>query len=438
MNVSAADICFWGIEGTGSHQAIALYNHLDSLPDEALLQTRLRAACAHFPKLQQRRSALHSNDWEVLPDIDFSYHLCFRQLPKGTTTEALHRLTAEEFSRGLDLDKPLWRIVVLHEPLQSNCVLLYLIHHSLADGMSGMALFYTLCDEHERPSTALNTKALRSFRRAGSWKMEKEKNALLRMLKDVLCKPAASSLQVSNSTKRRLHTLVVDEQRIKAARQTHSLSLNEVFLLAVTSALRSYLLAADEALRPCAALVPVNLREDHPIELLGNQLSAVRLILPVDVASLDEQIRTLRANLQYVQQQGSYAGYDRFSRILARLPYLLRLYALKSAARRIDCICTNAPGPNTARWIAGARINQTFGLPALMHSQGLGFAAIRYAKAVHFSIVTDATLANETLQQSLLDGLSIVFSTKPPQEEVCTSSSADNPQEEKKQIKTTA
>ena len=404
MNVSAADICFWGLDSPHSHQAIALYNVLDSRPDAEQLRDRLLQTIEVFPKLKKRRCPKPSSAWEPASDIDLNYHLQFKTLDNAyleNIDTAFQKQAEQEFSTPLDLDRPLWRIIVISHPSLSHAALLYSIHHSLADGLSGMALFYTLCDNSPETAAGANLSALRSFKRTRAWEHSSYLASYRRLIGDALKRVHTHSLKGNNSTQRRFMLKPIPLCEIKKFRSDSNpangttLSVNEFFLQVVTNGLRNYFESRKETPTPCAALIPVNLRNKQDITELGNHLTAVRVLLPVNEASASRQSKLITDELQRVQSDGSFDAYAIASGITSLIPSGLRHRLLRYVAKRIDCICTNAPGPKKTRWIAGAKICQTWGIPALMHSQGIGFAAVRYEDTLYISCVSDPGIVKD-------------------------------------------
>lgn len=393
MNVSAADICFWGLDTTTSHQAVALYHLLESTPDKTALEQRLRSAIKLFPKLSMRRADKPSSRWQQIENHDLDDHLQFRVASSADNN--FRDAIAEEFSSPLLLNKPLWRMVVLSHPSTTKCALLFTVHHSMADGMSGMALFYALCDSNPEWDSEIPQKSLRTFRRAASWKETHSLSGYRRLLQDGLRPAPTHDLRGQNSTHRRLLITNFTISDTQQYRLKHKATINEIFLLCITAGLRQYFLSKQNTPPPCSALIPVNLRTTGDITALGNHLTAVRVALPVEKSCINEQRTLLQVELQRIQEDGSFSAYARLSSILAKLPWFVRNSLLHKSSKKIDCICTNAPAPKSIRWIAGAKILETYGIPALMPGQALGFAAVRYGHQLHLSLVHDPAILQD-------------------------------------------
>jgi diacylglycerol O-acyltransferase len=404
MNVSAADVCFWSLDSPTSRQAISLFHLLDQQPDRAVLIARLDAACKRFPKLNYRRKPLPSSAWELDPVFTLENHLQWKQLT--STDSKAGEVNAEEvgdtfksaaeleFSRELPVEHPLWKIVVFTHDTLPGAALLYVIHHSVADGISGMALFYSLCDAIT-PQRSSTEPQQRTFRRALPWGFSHPVASIRRILADGLAAPHQNSLHGINSAARRIESRQYALPLLAPLRKRFSLSVNECYLLMVTRGLQALLADSSPGQLQCAALVPVNLRADIDFDQLGNQLTAVRILLPVDEPRMEEQAKRIKRELTRVQTDGSIGAYQLLSSILARMPLFLRQKFLWAAARRIECICTNAPGPRKPQGIAGARILSTDGIPALLPSQGLGFAAVRYTRSLSLCAVYDPAILSK-------------------------------------------
>jgi hypothetical protein len=106
--------------------------------------------------------------FEVAKKIDLDYHLRHSALPYPGGERELGILVSRLHSNPMDLDRPLWEIHLI-EGLQGGRFALYCkLHHSLADGVSGVGLlnFSTDPDASETPPIWAAAEGLRSRRRS--------------------------------------------------------------------------------------------------------------------------------------------------------------------------------------------------------------------------------------------------------------------------------
>ena len=92
--------------------------------------------------------------FEVAEKIDLDYHLRHSALPYPGGERELGILVSRLHSNPMDLDRPLWEIHLI-EGLQGGRFALYCkLHHSLADGVSGVGLLNFSTDPARQRDTA--------------------------------------------------------------------------------------------------------------------------------------------------------------------------------------------------------------------------------------------------------------------------------------------
>ena len=106
--LSSTDISFLHLDSDTSKQVVALFCELDCVPNETALRTRLVENLVKYPKLVCRLDMSKSPSWTESNDFDLNDHLTFQDNPYPSTTEHL----SSEFSKGVDLNKPPWRIII--------------------------------------------------------------------------------------------------------------------------------------------------------------------------------------------------------------------------------------------------------------------------------------------------------------------------------------
>ena len=80
------------------------------------------------------------------PDFDIDFHVVRRAVPSPGGPRELEALIARVMARSLAPDRPLWEISVLEGMANGGHALLAKVHHSLADGVSGVTVFAGLFD----------------------------------------------------------------------------------------------------------------------------------------------------------------------------------------------------------------------------------------------------------------------------------------------------
>lgn len=409
-SVNPTDTCFWALDTPTTHQAIGFLSSLSGTPDKSRLETRLAETIENYPKMRQLLLDGYRPRWEEDKNFDLDNHIHWVEVPSG---QSVLEEADKWFSRGLDKQRPLWKVIVLTPSTKEGNtdaahsgqtpLLLFLVHHAFCDGMSGIALFYSLCDKEPLPTKKRSSGISAALRRSPRWGVSRLSKSVSRLCGDVFLPRPNSKLNGPTSSQRTISLTSLSLPQLNAVRKHFDLSMNELFLVLVTRAVRSYKVEHNDILADANILMPVNQRQTEDPKQLGNRLSAVRVPLPVSSGEIGEQIDQVRSTISNLKSDGSFGAYAVMASLTAKAPLWLRRRLVRYAARRLDFICTSAPGARKQHYIAGAPILSSYGLPALMHSQGIAYAFVRYCGAVHAAVVADPTLLNDS--QSLCVGL---------------------------------
>ena len=84
--------------------------------------------------------------WIDDPDFDLDYHVRELALPRADTDAKLAEQVARIFARPLDRARPLWELYLIHGLEGGHVALLTKIHHAAIDGMSGAEILGALLD----------------------------------------------------------------------------------------------------------------------------------------------------------------------------------------------------------------------------------------------------------------------------------------------------
>src|SRR3954469_25412512 len=147
--LSFGDALFLHLERTGIPVNIASVAIFEGTLTFEELLPYVEAKLSQVPRCMQRVVAPPFNiglPWlEYDPDFDFRNHVHEATLKHGTEAE-LKKLAGELFSMNLDRNRPLWDFVLVHGLKGNRTALICRIHHSMADGMSGVAFLNALMD----------------------------------------------------------------------------------------------------------------------------------------------------------------------------------------------------------------------------------------------------------------------------------------------------
>jgi diacylglycerol O-acyltransferase / wax synthase len=185
---------------------------------------------------------------------------------------------------------------------------------------------------------------------------------------------------------------------VKTMAQAYGCSINDILMSSVAGALRQYLLAKGEAVESeceMRAMVPVNLRTPNGPPKLGNEFGLVPLVLPIGIE--DPVARLLEVQRRMSELKGSYTALVALSMlgVLGATPKQVQLEVQDYFTRRATAVMSNVPGPQTALYLAGSKLEQVMFWVPQSGSIGLGISILSYNGGVQFGIVTDAALADD-------------------------------------------
>ena len=268
--------------------------------------------------------------WEDDPHFDIRRHV-FRAALKPPGGEAeLEALVGGIFSQRLDRSKPLWEIHVVHGLKDGRGALIWRLHHSLADGVSGTRTLELLLDPTPEGSPALskpcpplpkssnsapvdnisgivhNTldrliateSGLLGFAQAvlGDPK-QKGSKGLFSFLPELLVSVERLPFNKPCGEGRKFCWAEFDMAEVKAIREALGGRVNDVILTMLTRALACYVKLHGQSImkRFVRIVCPVSLRKPGQEESLGNQISFMPVALPMDVQDPAEMLRAIAA-----------------------------------------------------------------------------------------------------------------------------------------------
>jgi len=318
----------------------------------------------------------------------------------------------------MDLDRPLWEIHLI-EGLQGGRFAMYgKLHHSLADGISGVGLLNFSEDPkksrtppiwaQERPrkprSSAANYGAFGVLRSTVS-SQARALPSLLRGLAGsataalgVKADPDFTSLAEAPRTifnsnvtpQRRVATQATSLARMKAIGEAAGGSVNDVLLAACSAALRRYLLEIDKLpRRSLIASIPVALpRDTTQAGGGGNAISFANVRLGTDIEDVRERFEVVRrssvAGRAYLKHMDSTALVN--YTVLVNSPQIIT--RLPGVGARVpplyNLIVSNVPGPRQRLYFLGAEMEAYYPISALVHGQALNITVMSYAGGLYF------------------------------------------------------
>ncbi len=358
--------------------------------------------------------------FQVADKVDLDYHLRHSALPYPGGERELGILVSRLHSNPMDLDRPLWEIHLI-EGLHGGRFALYgKLHHSLADGISGVGLLNYSEDPSasetppvwaaERPrkprgetadgtpgamgglsSVVLNQARalpdlfrglLGSAQAAVGFKPDPEFASL--------AEAPRTMFNVNVTPQRRVATQSTTLARLKAIGEAAGGSVNDVLLAACSAALRRYLIEMDALpARTLIASIPVALpRDTSQPGGGGNAISFANVRLGTDVDDVRARFETIRRSStvgrEYLKRMGQTALIA-YTVLISSPQMLTRVPAIGARVPPIyNVIISNVPGPRRKLHFLGAEMEAYYPISALAHGQALNITVMSYAGGLYF------------------------------------------------------
>ena len=192
---------------------------------------------------------------------------------------------------------------------------------------------------------------------------------------------------------RRLALVRADLESLKAVKNEHGGTVNDVILAVVTGALGRYLRARGyetEGLE-LRAMVPVSVRAQEERGALGNRISAMMAPLPVWCEDPVERLHLVTETMGDLKGSGQAVGAEILTRITDFAPTTIASQAarLQPAQRFFNLVVTNVPGPQLPLYLLGREMDSIFPLVPLARRQALCVGIMSYNGKVNFGLVGD-------------------------------------------------
>ena len=413
--LSALDASFLAVESEVAHMHVgwvALFDPPEDRPTPAFhalrmhIAARLQRAPRYRQKLRFVPLGIHDPVWVDDDEFDLSRHL-FR-----SQTTDLDLLVEEIFSAPLDRDRPLWEIWIADQLPDGRIGVIGKVHHCMVDGIAAVELASLFMDpdphapvgepDDWRPAppprrvplfagsardrifeelslARIPAGLVRSPRRVPD--LVKTSVRAARSLAHTITPPApASRLNESSSPLRALARVRRPMSDLKATKERHGVTLNDVVLAASAGAMRRYLQEHHDATTHLKAMVPVNVRGDGAAGDLGNEVSFLFVALPCDepdpVRRLEDIHAVMSDRKAAREPRGSQAVLDALR--FAPHPVQHALSRAVAAPRTYNVVVSNIPGPPGALYMMGCPLREAYPIVPLSdhHGVAIGFTGV--------------------------------------------------------------
>ncbi|MET0750204.1 MAG: wax ester/triacylglycerol synthase family O-acyltransferase [Solirubrobacterales bacterium] len=388
--------------------------------------------------------------WVDDRDFDLDFHVRELALPSPGTDAKLSEQVARIFSRPLDRARPLWELYLIHGLERGYVAMLTKIHHAAIDGLSGAEIMGVLFDlepappPRELPSGGRRgngrepsevemlargvlglprypVRLLRSLPHAlpnldetafgtlpGVETVAKASDRLRRTLRRNVegaeleragLRPPRTSFNGRVSPHRRFVFGRLDLDEVKAVKNHHGVTVNDVVVAICAGAVRRWLISHSELpADPLVAQIPVSVRSEAQQGTYGNRIMlmsaplATNVVDPVDrlnatheaLASMKERHRAMPADL--LQDANHFIPPAVFARAARATTGLA---ASRRGRPTWNLVISNVPGPQFPLFCCGAELKANYPVSVVTDGMGLNITVMSYCGKMDFGIVTD-------------------------------------------------
>jgi diacylglycerol O-acyltransferase / wax synthase len=351
--------------------------------------------------------------WVDAASIDLAEHV--RELPLPAPADEAQLLAAcEELRhRRLRRSRPLWELWFLPGLPDGRVGLFMRLHHTIADGVAGIAALGAFLDPASdpplvdappwTPATGPTTgdllvdnvrRRLRELgRAAATLDHPVETVRLVRRgwpaVREAFLEARApwTSLSRRVGWHRRLALVRSDLELVKQVAHAHAATVNDVLMAALAGGLRALLLGRGEPIDGLVlrAAVPVSLHREQPGQAHGNRDGMI--VVPVPIGEPDDASRLRRIAAETTKRKRKHRpqGGTLFRTVAAQRAFL----RLAPYQRLVNTYAANVPGPPMPLYFAGARLLEVFPVVPIWGNVSIGVGALSYAGQFNITAVAD-------------------------------------------------
>jgi WS/DGAT/MGAT family acyltransferase len=377
-----------------------------------LIASRLPQVPRFRQLLQVPPGELGSPFWIDAQNFDISYHVKQAPLPMPGDEAQLLLATERIRRRRLDRSRPLWEMWFLTRLHDGRLGLFIRFHHTIADGMAGIATIATFLDTDPKvipaapatwsPAPAPTSVELRDDQRRRRLERRRQRWARLahpiatgrRLLaawpavRELLAERPypATSLDHLVGQDRNLALIRADLDPIKQVAHHHGATVNDVLLTAIAGGLRALLASRGETVNGLVLgiYVPVSLHRGPRSTARGNLISQMAVPLPItgtDPTARMHQIAAATADRKAIRRPS-----------LGSLPHRGipgRVFLRLVNRQHVNVTSADLPGPEVPLYLAGARLLDVFPMVQLLGHNSLAVGALSYAGGFDVMAVAD-------------------------------------------------
>ena len=370
------------------------------------IDRRMCRAPRYRQKLAEVPLGVNDPVWIDDPDFDIARHV--HRARSGNLGEVADSVMSAQ----LDRDRPLWEIWIADRLDDGRVGVVGKAHHAMVDGIAAVELATLLFDpspepsppepDRWRPSGApsdlrlLVDGAFDRLRRSAhlallpmklAWRPQRAAKLLstgvraARAARHSFSPAPPSALNPPISAARHLASASRPFADLRAIKERHRASVNDVVLASAAGGVRRFLMGRRERPMPLKTMVPVSVRQDGGADDLGNRISFVFIPLPCDEPEPLERLEQVKAAMGERKRAGEPEGAQAVLDAIEYAPLTVQHAVSHAAAggRAFNLVVSNIPGPPGPLYMLGCELEEVYPVVPLAdrHAISIGFTTLK-------------------------------------------------------------
>jgi WS/DGAT/MGAT family acyltransferase len=439
VRLAGEDLTFWWADSPMQPTTMAMLLLLDRAPEWARLRHAVERAVLAVPRLRHRVVDAPLDvtlpHWEIDPTFDLDYHLRRHALGGTHDRAELFREIAPAYETPFDRSRPLWEARLYEGLSDDRAALFFKLHHAVADGVGGNAIFAAMTDWEREPGEEPDASMLGAQK--GPWaacapfgqrlaeairdrvaldleRARASANALvdtvmhpsrvplaltaLRSLSEVFAFDSHSPLKRRGAFGRARRLVGMDLPFEDVRRIRHALhgTMIDVILAIMARAMGKWHRAQGiSEVAELMTLVPVNLRRPEEWTQkadVGNVATGLLVPLPIGIEDPIGTFHEVRRRVEEKKADPAAGATPALAEVLAVLGRQLVTWMGEVTFGAVDFIVTNVPGILATRYLAGAEILAAYPFAPVALRSPASIALYGYRDRLFIGIDADETV----------------------------------------------
>lgn len=354
----------------------------------------------NYPRFTQKVELRRGRPrWVEDQHFNITDHIKLEKMAQDVSRDALQGHLTRLAHLPLAGGRPLWHMTVL-DRVNGGHAIVFRVHHCITDGLGLVHVLNHLTDDNglhcrtpspadhpHRASVVQNAVCSALVRGISNLKIAFHVTRLSMLWPD-----ARTPLKNRMYGEKQLVWLPpLQMERVRAMSKRMGVTLNDVWVAAVSGALRTYLEQRGQHVdgRALRAAVTFNLREKANAFQLGNEFGLVAVDLPTNVGDAVTRLQQSSARMTAIKRSHQPRATMAFLSIAGCLPTALQHFALNLFTSKGSVVLTNIEGPGGRRYLAGSRMTDLICWVPQAGKLGVGLAFISYAGQIQLALFVD-------------------------------------------------